>query len=88
MEFASHSKGGLAKYKDKIEHERVLKNEVGKAVLESLVGKSVLTLKGRLYHLDADELHRHLGVSWMDLRKGIIPEPLVTFLRDIPDSSE
>jgi hypothetical protein len=83
MEFASHSKGGLAKYRDKIEHERVLRNTVGRAVLDSLVLKNILELKGRMYHLRPDGLHEHLGVSWMDLRKGQIPDSLVAFLGDI-----
>ena len=83
MEFASHSKGGLAKYRDKIEHERVLRNEVGRAVLDSLVLKNILELKGRMYHLRPEGLHEHLGVSWMDLRKGQIQDSLVTFLGEI-----
>lgn len=84
MEFASHSKGGLAKYKNKIEHERVLKNPLGRAVLSSLVGNNILELKGQMYHLNLDAVNRRLGVSWMDLRKGIIPESLLSFLRGIP----
>ena len=63
MEFASHSKGGLAKYRDKIEHERVLRNAVGRAVLDSLVLKNIIELKGRMYHLRPEGLHQHLGVS-------------------------
>jgi hypothetical protein len=84
MEFASHSKGGLAKYKEKIEHERVLKNPLGTAVLNSLVRNEILELKGRFYHLRPEAMSRHLGASWMDLRKGLIPEPLANFLRDVP----
>src|SRR5204863_8470168 len=49
MEFASHSKGGLAKYKEKIEHERVLRNALGRAVLDTLVERKILVLKGRMY---------------------------------------
>lgn len=86
MEFASHSKGGLAKYRAKIEHGRVLRNAIGRAVLDSLVLNSILELKGRMYHLNPGDLHKHLGVSWMDLRKGQIPDTLVTFLSavDVP----
>ncbi len=36
-EFASHSKGGLAKYRDKIEHERVLRGKTGENVLGQLL---------------------------------------------------
>jgi hypothetical protein len=51
--------------------------------LDSLVLKNIIELKGRMYHLRPEGLHQHLGVSWMDLRKGQIPDSLVTFLGDI-----
>jgi len=39
-EFRSHSRGGLAKYRQKIEHERVLQNETGRKVLAALVDRA------------------------------------------------
>lgn len=83
LEFRSHSKGSLAKYRYKIEHERVLKNEVGKAVLNKLVTDKILILKGNLYHLDPTKLNDHLGVSWQDLRKGQTPDSFIAYLRTI-----
>ncbi|MCA9423379.1 MAG: hypothetical protein KC592_20335, partial [Nitrospira sp.] len=34
LQFRSHKKGGLAKFRDKIEHERVMKNDLGRRVLK------------------------------------------------------
>jgi hypothetical protein len=42
MQFRSHSKGQLAKLQDKIEHQRVYKNDVGWGVLEKLKETGVL----------------------------------------------
>lgn len=83
LEFRSHSKGSLAKYRYKIEHERVLRNEMGRAILDRLLKDEVLQLKGVFYHLLPDGLHRHLGVSWHDLRRGLIPEGVVQYLERI-----
>lgn len=83
LEFRSHSRGSLAKYRQKIEHERVLRNEVGKAVLAKLVRDGVLLLRGEFYHLDPAGLDRHLGITWHDLRKGQVPESLLGYLRSI-----
>jgi hypothetical protein len=83
MEFRSHSRGGLAKYKHKIEHMRVLKNEIGSAVLKRLVADKILFLKGNMYHLEPSELSTRLGVSWQDLRKGQLQESLIGYLNAI-----
>jgi len=83
LEFRSHSKGSLARYKAKIENERVLQNEVGNAVLRKLVEDKVLQLLGDFYHLDPVGLNQYLGVTWPDLRKGQIPESLIAYLRSI-----
>ena len=83
MEFRSHSRGALAKYKHKIEHERVLKNNIGWAVLRKLVADRILALRGDMYYLDPNELGTHLGVSWQDLRKGQMPESLIRYIRAI-----
>jgi hypothetical protein len=83
VEFRSHSKGSLAKYKEKIEHERVLKNHIGRAVLNRLVRDQVLSLKGSMYHLNPDGVNRNLGVTWPELRKGQMPESVLNYLRAI-----
>jgi hypothetical protein len=83
MEFRSHSKGALAKYRHKIEHERVLKNAVGEAVLRKLTEDQILSLQGPMYYLDPDKLSAAVGISWLDLRKGRMPEPLYKYLTSI-----
>ena len=83
LEFRSHSKGALAKYKHKIEHNRVLKNEIGRAVLNKLIADDVLRLKGEMYFLDPTSLNAHLGINWHDLRAGKMPETLMNYLREV-----
>lgn len=83
MEFRSHSRGALARYQYKIEHERVLKNEIGQAVLGRLVRDGILTLRGKFYYLDPDKLSANVGVSWQDLRRGVIPDSLEKYIKAI-----
>jgi hypothetical protein len=83
MEFRSHSKGALARYKGKIEHERVLKNDVGRRVLERLVADQVLFLKGSFYYVDPEAQNKYLGITWQDLRRGQPSEALLAYLRSI-----
>lgn len=67
MAFRSHSKGRLARYKGKIEHQRMMKGAVGEAVLGQLLKDSVITLEGAMYYLDADELGAVVGASYADV---------------------
>lgn len=83
VEFRSHSKGALARYKGKIESERVLKNDIGQAILTRLLADKILSLKDSFYYLDPVGLNNHLGVTWPDLRKGQMPESLLNYLRGI-----
>lgn len=81
--FRSHSRGTLAKLRAKIENERVAGNEVGKPVLDRLKQDGVLVLDGKFYFLQPANLDKFLGVSWMRLREGEIPEKLVEYLQSI-----
>lgn len=83
MEFRSHNKGALARYRHKIEHERVLKNDTGQAVLKRLIHDGILALRGNFYYLDPGKLSANVGVSWQDLRRGRIPESLEKYIRTI-----
>jgi hypothetical protein len=78
--FRSHSRGALAKYRAKIEHERVLRNPLGRAILQRLLDDEILTREGDFYFLQPENVHRHLGVSWIDLRKGRTSEKLMEYL--------
>lgn len=83
MEFRSHKKGSLAKYRHKIEHERVLKNEIGEKLLAKLVADGVLVLRGEMYHLDRDKVATMIGSSWQSLRKGEFGEQMENYLRGV-----
>lgn len=68
MAFRSHSKGQLARFKDKIEHARMLKGDIGSKVLAKLVGDDVIRLKGHMYYLDPDALGAVVGTSFLDVK--------------------
>lgn len=81
--FRSHSRGALAKYRAKIEHERVLRNPLGRAILQRLLDDEILTREGDFYFLQPENVDEHLGVTWTDLRKGRTSEKLMQYLRSI-----
>jgi hypothetical protein len=83
MSFRSHSRGSMARYKHKIENERVLSNETGWSVLHRLQQDGILTLSGNFYFLNPQNVDARLGVSWSDLRKGTISEKLLGYLQSI-----
>jgi hypothetical protein len=63
--FRSHSKGTLARYRYKIEHERMTKG-TGQAVLDHLKSQGILTLKGSMYYLDPRLLGELSGATYAD----------------------
>lgn len=83
VHFRSHSRGALAKYRAKIDHERVLRNPMGEAILQRLLRDGILTCDGNFYFLQPEKVDIHLGVSWIDLRKGGTSERLEQYLRAI-----
>jgi hypothetical protein len=82
-EFRSHSKGALAKYKDKIEHQRVLQNTLGEKILKNLINDGILYLDGVMYFINQDKMDSLLGINWHDLRLGKIPNSLTEYLKSI-----
>ena len=68
MAFRSHSKGRLARYRDKIEHARMTKGALGVAVRQRLIADGVLTLEGKMYFLDSGALGRIVGAAYEDLK--------------------
>ncbi|MDF2397861.1 hypothetical protein GWQ44_20120 [Pseudomonas sp. 3MA1] len=77
MAFRSHSKGRLARFKDKIEHVRMLKGEEGRKLLEKLSQDKVISLEGAMYYLDADALGSKTGASFIDVNlKNYAPETI------------
>lgn len=84
MQFRSHSKGGMAKLKDKIHHRRVIGTDgIGQKVLESLIATNVLTWDQVLYYINDKKIHEILGVSYLDFKKKIINEKTIEFLKNI-----
>lgn len=81
--FRAHGRGKLAKFKGKIENERVLRNPTGHAVLRRLLADKVLKLDGNFYFLQPEGVNEHLGVSWLDLKKGQISDKLIEYLNSI-----
>ena len=83
VEFRSHSRGALARYRGKIESERVLRNDLGRAILMQLVTDGILTVSNEFYFIQTEALKEHLATSWIDLRRGEMSEALLTYLRSI-----
>lgn len=83
VHFRSHSRGSLAKFKRKVDNERVAGNEIGQAVLNRLLADQILTEEGSFYFLQRANVDRHLGISWIDLQKGRTSEKLLQYLRSI-----
>ncbi|MED5608368.1 hypothetical protein VV867_11795 [Pseudomonas sp. JH-2] len=67
MAFRSHSKGRLARYKNKIEHSRMLKGSQGKALLAKLQADKIVSLEKHMYYLDANALGAKTGASFLDV---------------------
>ena len=75
------------KLKDKIEHRRVVKNEVGRALLSRLLDDGIIKLEGKFYHWVSDRADAVLKVSWDDLRlRRVTPELKAYLKRFIEDN--
>jgi hypothetical protein len=83
VHFRSHRRGRLAKYKYKVEHWRVLGNDTGWAILRRCLKDGILTLEGSFYFLQPENVDKHLGISWPDLRKGRTSPKLEEYLRSV-----
>jgi hypothetical protein len=83
MQFRSHSKGQLAKFQDKIEHQRVYKNDIGWSVLEKMKETGILYKNAHLYVVDNAALDLHVGLSYFDFKRKAINEKAIVFLQAI-----
>jgi hypothetical protein len=81
----SHSKGSLARYYKKVEHQRVLKGAVGEVLLRYMLRDGILARHDDFYHWEPDAAARHVGVSWTDLRRGVPGERLGKYLQAFVD---
>jgi hypothetical protein len=80
LSFRSHSKGQLARFKDKIEHRRMTKGEIGERIRNALLADRVLSVQGVYYILDPDVLGRQLDTDYASLRDKIFSERANTYL--------
>jgi hypothetical protein len=78
----SHSKGSLARYRKKIEHQRVLQGPVGQALLEKLKVDGILRLEADFYHWVPEQAASLVGTSWHDLKMGMASDQLRAYLTD------
>lgn len=82
LSFRSHSKGMLARYKAKIEHRRILKNEIGENILKALIDTGVLYEKGQMYCIDNQKLDEHLKINYHDLQRKRVTARILYFLQN------
>ncbi len=83
LNFRSHSKGALARIKDKIESKRVLKNDTARKILEVLLQDGVLYIQGPFYFVDQQKFATKLGITWPELRYGVASDKLLSYLKAI-----
>lgn len=84
----SHSRGSLARVKDKIEHARVLKNAAGSALLATLVHDGIFRIEGNFYHYQPDVASGVLGVTWQQLRRGASSDALGGYLARFVEANQ
>ena len=80
--FRSHSRGALARTKQKIRHRRVLQGEAGQELLIQLENDQILISGdgGSRYFWNAEKADTLMGVTWQDLRQWAMPEKLREYL--------
>lgn len=77
--FRSHSKGSLARYRNKLDHARMTKG-TGQLVLNALKQEGVITTKGDFYHLDANALGAKVGASYQDCTRKSFSQHTIDWL--------
>ena len=89
ISFRSHSKGSLARYKYKIEHERMTKG-TGKSVLDLLLQSKIVSLNNQqnMYYLDPDQLAKVAGANYADTMARKFGDKTVEFVRRAIDRAE
>jgi len=68
INFRSHSKGTLARFKGKVEHKRMTKGEIGELVRRALMDDDVISQDNKFYYLDPDRLGSLLRTTFGDIR--------------------
>lgn len=78
--FRSHSKGNLARYVEKIDHERMTKG-AGHAVLNRMKSEGILTQAGAMYFLDPSRLGELTGATYADCMSRRFSAKAIAFVR-------
>jgi hypothetical protein len=86
--FRSHSKGQLARFRDKIEHARMSKGNIGEALRRKLLDDKVLTVDGAMYLLDAKILGRIVGISFQDAKLKKYGEQTLKYVQTVIEMAE
>lgn len=73
----------LAKYRDKIENERIAGNPLGKKILAALLKEGVLRSDPKFYYVEANQCDEKLGISWHQLRQYKSSSKLEAFLKRV-----
>lgn len=68
LAFQSRSKGRLARFKDKIDHRRMTKGELGVKIRHRLIHDGILSLEGEWYFLDPEALGRIAGTYYQEIK--------------------
>jgi hypothetical protein len=79
--FRSHSRGTLARYRHKIEHERMTKG-TGAQVLDALREHEIITLDGSMYFLNPSRLGEIAGATYAQVAARQFAPKTVEFVRN------
>jgi len=80
------SRGSLARYRYKLEHQPVLKGPPDRDLLAKLVRDGVLCLEENFYHWVPERAATLVGVTWHQLRSGEISPKLTKYLQEFVQS--
>ncbi len=83
MAFRSHSKGRLARFKDKVDHARMLKDDRGRALLKKMQADSIISNERHMYFLDPDALGEKVGASFQDVNLKRYADRTLAYLREL-----
>lgn len=79
ISFRSHSKGSLKRVAAKLDHERMTKG-TGRAVLDHMIDRGVITRDGAMYTLHPDALAAETGASYTSAMNRVFAQETVDFV--------
>jgi hypothetical protein len=85
ISFRSHSKGSLARYRAKIDHERTTKGE-GQRVLDALISENIIYQEGVMYRLNPQLLYDITGALYHECNSRQFSEKTIEYVDKIISS--